>query len=64
MKKPLSSSAIQINLFGNEGLATTIRNRFVSSDISSIRPPEFSFGEGYRGIQQVAFGRRAWIDTR
>lgn len=38
--KPLSSSAIQINLFGNEGLATTIRNQFVSSDISSIRPPE------------------------
>ncbi len=38
--KPLSSSAIQINLFGKEGLATTIRNRFISSDISSIRPPE------------------------
>lgn len=39
-EKPLSSSAIQINLFGKEGLATTIRNQFVSSDISSIRPPE------------------------
>ncbi|MFN8741515.1 MAG: hypothetical protein ACK5YR_16440, partial [Pirellula sp.] len=39
-EKPLSSSAIQINLFGKEGLATTIRNQFISSDISSIRPPE------------------------
>ncbi len=39
-EKPLSSSANQINLIGKEGLATTIRNQFVSSDISSIRPPE------------------------
>lgn len=38
--KPLSASALQINLFGNEGLPTTIRNQFISSDISSIRPPE------------------------
>ena len=38
--KPLSSSAIQINLIGKEGLATTIRNQFVSSDATSLQPPE------------------------
>jgi serine/threonine protein kinase len=39
-EKPLSSSAIQINLIGKEGLATTIRNQFVSSDATSLQPPE------------------------
>jgi len=39
-EKPLSSSAIQINLIGKEGLATTIRNQFVSSDTTSLQPPE------------------------
>ena len=41
-EKPLSSSAIQINLIGKEGLATTIRNQFVSSDATSLQPPESS----------------------
>jgi serine/threonine protein kinase len=39
-EKPLNSSAFQINLIGKEGLATTIRNQFVSSDTTSLQPPE------------------------
>ena len=38
--KDFSSSAIQINLIGKKGLAATIRNQFVSSDATSIQPPE------------------------
>jgi len=38
--KDFSSSAIQINLIGKKGLATTIRNQFVSSDATSIQSPE------------------------
>ena len=38
--KPLSSSATQIDLIGKEGLATTIRNQFVSSDATSLQSPE------------------------
>ena len=39
-EKDFSSSAIQINLIGKKGLAATIRNQFVSSDATSIQPPE------------------------
>lgn len=38
--KPLGSRAIQISLIGKDERVTSIRDQFVSSDISSIKPPE------------------------
>ncbi|MBL8892447.1 MAG: protein kinase [Planctomycetaceae bacterium] len=52
-ESPLGSSALQVNLLGKEGLATTIRNQFVSSDASSLRPPESALEKAIDEFNQL-----------